>query len=92
MIIIRVLAVWHIEAICHNRHSPRGLVKPPHLLWHSRWWPEVLHIAVCRVCEVDLSIAGVDGDVVERVELTPKEVVKDYYECRLTYVNNSNCW
>lgn len=71
------LTIRHVKPISSNTHSPRGLVEPPNLLLDHSLGPEILDVAVGGIGKVDLSGAGVDGNVIDGVELTAKVVVQN---------------
>ncbi len=50
-------------------------VEPVHLDWKDRCRSKVLKVAIQRIRKVDVLVARVDGDVVERVELAAVKVV-----------------
>lgn len=71
------LTVGHDEAVSHNSNGARRLVETVHLPRQTDGGAEVVGETVAGVGEVDLVVAGVDGHVVERVELAAEEVVEE---------------
>lgn len=63
------------ESICHNCDRASHVIIPIHLVWQPLFRSEILQQAVDGVCEIDILIPWVDGDVVERVKLAAKIVV-----------------
>jgi hypothetical protein len=71
------LTVGHDEAVGHNTNRARLLVEAIHLPRQTDFGAEVVGETVAGVGEVDLVVAGVDDDVVERVELAAMVVVEE---------------
>jgi hypothetical protein len=69
--------IWLREPIGHCCNSSSVRAKAIHLLWQPRRRSEILKVAVRGVSEIDITIARVDRDVVERIELPAKKVVED---------------
>ena len=80
---IRILAagresdsIRHGKSIGSHRHGAGAVVVPVDLGRHAGSRAEVVGLAVGRVGEVDVEVSGVDGHIVERVELASEEVVE----------------
>ena len=82
-----ILTIGHIEPISSNPHCSRGCIEPPDLLRQPWGRPEILNVSIGRVRKVNLAAMGVDGGIVERVELAAEEVIQDH--CRYCSVNAS---
>lgn len=71
--------IRHVEPICNHPNDASIHVEPVDLVRKPRGRPEILQIAVDDIGEIELLVARVDRDVVERVELTTKEIIEDDY-------------
>ena len=71
------LTIRHVQAVCYCRHGPGSVIEPPHLLLETRRGSEVLDVSVGGISKVDIFVHWMDADVVDRVELSAKVVVKD---------------
>lgn len=68
-----------VKSIRDNGHSTCLGIEPVHLILQTGRRAEVLHIAIDCVCEVDIFVFRVNGDIIQRVELAAEVVVKDNY-------------
>lgn len=71
--------IRHVEPVCNHPNDASIHVEPVDLVRKPRGRPEILQIAVDDIGEIELLVARVDRDVVERVELTTKEIIEDDY-------------
>jgi len=67
--------VGHVESVCYGGYGAGGLVEAVYLFLKPWRGTEVLDVSVCWICEVDFTGSGVDGDVIDGVELAAEEVV-----------------
>lgn len=73
--IFGVLTVWQLESIGDSHQGTSGGCQAIDHVWQGRRRPKVLQIAIQGIGEIDVAVTGIDGHIVERVELTTKEVV-----------------
>lgn len=66
-----------VKPISDNCHSTCFRVEAVDLILQTGRRAEVLYIAVDRICEVDVFVFRVDGNIVQGVELAAEVVVKD---------------
>lgn len=67
-----------IESIRDDRDSTGRRVESIDLVLQARRWTEILHVAIDCVCEVDVLVLWVNGDVVQGVELATEVVVQKH--------------
>jgi len=70
------ITIRHDKTVSCNLHRTRLVIVPPHLRLHTDGRTEVVGQTIGGIGKVDLKVPRVDGQVVERVELTTKEVVE----------------
>jgi hypothetical protein len=70
------LTVGKSKVICDNSHSTSFEVVSVHLVSQTRNRAEILKITVQSVGEVQVTVPGVDANVVQGVELAAKVVVE----------------
>lgn len=70
--------VRHVESVCNHRNDASIHVEPVDLVGEPRGRPKILQISVGDIGKVELFVARIDRDVVERVELTAKVIIKDH--------------
>ena len=74
------LTVAVYKLICYDSNSPSIGVETIHLVRETRSGPKLLQIAVHRICEVNVLVSEVYGDIIKRVELTTKVVVDKHWK------------
>jgi hypothetical protein len=77
---VRARTVGEVEAICDDPNGSGSLVEPVHLVGESRCRSEVLQVSIRHVCKVELLVARVHGDVVQRIKLAAPVVVQDDWQ------------
>ena len=81
--------IRHLETVCCYPNYACRLVEPPHLFRQCWGRSEILSIPICGISEIYLAVAGVDGDIVERVELPAKEIVEDHCDNDGQYIQDT---
>ena len=70
------------KVISDNSHGTSVKVVAVDLVSQTRNGTEILEVSVESVCEVQISVPGVNADVVEGVELTAEVVVQKGCLCQ----------